>query len=154
MRVPKYKKAKARRIAICATSMNVSHRVASPSPRRNCNDVKAAQMNTKNTARRGESKTAIETAERIADATIIKFMVLARKLAIAAAVFSFGSVAVTAAIIAANSANAPPISAIAELMVSTGIFIFAAYLLKTHNFMHLYQLILQPLFPSLVFHWN
>ena len=90
-------------------------------------------MNTKYTARRGKSKTVRETAEAIADATIIKLTVLARRLAIAAAVFSLGSVIVTAATIAANSANAPPMSVMAELMVSTGVFIVAVSLLRMHN---------------------
>src|SRR5690606_30801557 len=60
-------------------------------------------------------------------------MVLARRLAIAAAVFSLGSATVAAAIIAANSPNAPPASAMAALIVSTGIFIVAACLVKLHN---------------------
>ena len=131
--MPKYKKMKTKRMAICVTSINVSRRVAGPSPRKNCKAVKEAQMSTKNTARRGESKTAIETADAMADATIVKLMVFARRVAIASAVFSFGSATVAAAIIAANNPNAPPASAIAELIVSTAIFIVAVCLVTLHN---------------------
>lgn len=90
-------------------------------------------MNTKKIAKRGASKTEMETAEAMADETEIKLMVLARMLAIAAAVLSFGSVVATAATIAADSASKPPASVMAELMVSIGIFIVAACLLKLHN---------------------
>ena len=114
-------------------SIKVSTLVAGSLPRKNCIDVKEAQIKMKNNATLGESKAAAEIAEDIADPTIVKLMVLARRLAIAAAAFSFGSVAPTIARIAATSANMPPAKFIAELTASIGIFITATYLLKLHN---------------------